>query len=96
MVMDIVTKGKDIYIKEYYRSRAIVEAADDALEKLDETDKETITKIIRLAKGDEAGSKKLSIKGLGMSGMKELLVMTGILLAALPEKEFERMELARQ
>ena len=80
-------------IPEMDRANIYKDAFESARKKLDSSDKDNIERI--LGKIDKK-SMATKIKGLGRLGMLELIGSVGIMLAELPDKQFERMLIQRR
>lgn len=97
MVVDIIAgKNNRVYKSNYEKMLDFTKIADDVVEKLDDADYKNIKKCISMTKKDRGLKHRLPLQNFGTSSMKELLVSIGILLADMPEKEFERMLVARR
>ena len=97
MVVDIIAgKNNRVYKSNYEKMLDFTKVADDVIEKLDDADYKNIKKCISMTKKDRGLKHRLPLQNFGTSSMKELLVSIGILLADMPEKEFERMLVARR
>lgn len=97
MVVDIVAgKNNRVYKSNYEKMLDFTKVADDVIVNLDDADYKNIKKMIAMTKKDTGRKHRLPLQHFGAGAMKELLVSIGILFADMPEKEFERMLVARR
>lgn len=97
MVVEIIAgKNNRVYKSNYEKMLDFTKVADNVVEKLDDADYKNIKKCISMTKKDRGLKHRLPLQNFGESSMKELLVSIGILFADMPEKEFERMLVARK
>ena len=97
MVVDIIAgKNNRVYKSNNEKMLDFTKVADDVVEKLDNTDYKNIKKMIAMTKKETGRKNRLPLQNFGASSMKELLVSIGILFADMPDKEFERMLVARR
>lgn len=88
-VLQIANESKKLpLLPDQKRGEVYREAFEAARLQLDPEDSANIDEILR--KFDK-NSMMLKIKGLGRGGVMELLGSVGIMLADLPDKQFERM-----